>query len=105
MRLVTSITNALPAVVTTTFDHGYTTGLIVRMNIPFACGMQQLDGFDAPITVTSTNTFTLNVDTTYFDTFSIPANPVPPWADTCAQVIPIGEVTSMISEAVQNTRP
>jgi hypothetical protein len=105
MRLISSITNDYPALVTTTFNHGYTTGLIVRLHIPTICGMQEIKDLPLTITVTDVDTFTVDVDTTRFGAFAIPVVPVPVWADTCAQVIPIGEDNSMLTEATRNVLP
>lgn len=104
MRLIASITNSFPALVTTTFDHGYITGTIIRLDIPVADGMQQANQFTGPITVTSPTAFTILLDTTYFDVFSIPVDPIPD-VNTCAQVVPIGEVSSLLTAAVQNILP
>ena len=43
MRIVTAITNANPAVITTSFAHQYDTGLIVRFVIPLGFGMYELN--------------------------------------------------------------
>jgi len=101
MRLISSITKAFPAVVTTTFDHDYVSGTIVRFSLPACVGMFQLDKRTAIITVTGTDTFTIDIDTTNFDTFAIPGAPA--WYENpCALVIPIGEVSSQLSAAVQD---
>jgi hypothetical protein len=104
MRLIASITNSFPVVVTTTFAHQYSTGIIVRLDIPVADGMQQANGMTGPITVTSSTTFTMPLDTTYFDPFSIPMS-APPNVNTCAQVVPIGEVNGTLDFAVRNVLP
>lgn len=104
MRLITAITNSNPATVTTSFAHQYITGTIVRLDIPPADGMQQADQFVGPIIVTGTTTFTLPLDTTTFQPFSIPVSPLPQ-INTCAQVVPIGEVTPILTAAVQNVLP
>jgi len=101
MRLIIAITNTNPTQVTTSFVHSYITGTIVRLDIPLACGMQQISGQFGPITVNSTTTFTIPIDSTSFDTFSIPINPVPS-TNTCAMVIPIGELNSQLTAALQN---
>jgi len=72
MRIISTITNANPAVVTTTFDHQYLTGLIVRLNIPRGYGMTQANRLYGPIVVTGATTFTVDIDTTNFDTFIVP---------------------------------
>jgi len=101
MRLIASITNARQAVVTTTFAHQYRTGLIVRLDIPLACGMQQANHVVAPIIVVSPSVFIINLDTTDFDPFAIPVG-VSPHVDTCAQVVPVGEINEILTEATRN---
>ena len=101
MRLIASITNAPMALVTTTFDNQYRTGLIVRLDIPLACGMQQANGLTAAIIVVSPSMFYIDIDTTTFDPFSIPVG-VSPHVDICAQVVPVGEVNEILTEATRN---
>ena len=103
MRIITSITNANPAIVTTTSDHNYLTGEIIRLIIPEGFGMTQADGLFGEITDTGDTTFTIDIDTTTFDTFAVPS-PLPD-AYTCAQTIPIGERNSLLSAATKNTLP
>jgi len=103
MRIIASITNANPCVVTTTFAHQYVNGTIVRFDIPYADGMQQLNQQIAPITVTGTTTFTVNIDTTLFAPFAIPGSANPPIQ--YAQVVPIGEINEILTAAVQNVLP
>lgn len=87
MRLVTVITKDSPASVTTSFDHGYSSGLKVRFYIPSYYGMTQLDEQIGSITVTGSDTFTVDIDTRKFDTF---AAPVAAWyQNRCALVIPV----------------
>lgn len=104
MRLIAGITTANPAVVTTTFAHGYISGTIVRLDIPAADGMQQIDGFVGAINVTGSTTFQVNVDATNYTPFAIPVSP-DPHVNTCAQVVPIGEVDSILDAAVRNVLP
>lgn len=104
MRLIASITNAYPATVTTTFDNQYETGLIVRLDLPPAVGMQQANGLKGAITVINDTTFTIDIDTTHFDVFAIPPSPGP-FDNTCAQVVPIGEVNETVYLATRNILP
>jgi hypothetical protein len=118
-KLIYSISKTNPAIVTTTNehevvggvlvavpdDHGYSSGLIVRIEIPEACGMQQLNGFAGEITVTGATTFAIAADTTNYDDFVIPLAPNPAWAETCAQVIPFGENSLQLNNATINTLP
>jgi hypothetical protein len=118
-RLIYSITQSNPALITTTnntqvvggvlqavpANHGYGPGVIVRIDIPEACGMQQLNGFAGEITITSPTTFTVAVDTTQYDPFVIPLAPVPAWAETCAQIVPFSENSLLLTNATVNTLP
>ena len=104
MRLIASITNANPAVVTTTFAHDYISGIIVRLNIPVAVGMQQANGKQGTITVTGDTTFTINIDTTNFETFFID-DTLPAWINICANVVPIGEINSTLRASTRNVLP
>lgn len=102
MRLIAAITQSYPAEVTTTFAHQYLDGLIVRLDIPPADGMQQINGKIFPIIVTSPTTFTIPEDTRLFDAFAIPVAPVPAYTNTCAMVIPVGEVNATLNSATVN---
>lgn len=104
MRLIASITNSNPALVTTTFNHQYVNGTIVRLDIPPADGMQEITGQTGFIIVTGPTTFTFPVDTTLFSPFAIPVSP-PPTVNTCAQVVPIGESSNTLQAALQNVLP
>lgn len=103
MRIIDDITNANPALVTTTFNHNYMTGLIVRLIIPPGFGMQEVNEKQGTITVISDTTFTIDIDTTLFSAFS--TAPSYPDDRQFAQVVPIGEVNSMLTQAVQNVLP
>jgi hypothetical protein len=104
MRIITAITNSNPAVVTTSFAHQYITGTIVRLDIPPADGMQQANQFFGPILVLSPTTFSVPLDATSFTPFAIPISP-PSYVNTCAQAVPIGEVSAILTAAVQNVLP
>lgn len=110
MRCILTITNANPVVVTTTLDginpgnHDYSTGLIVRLDIPLGFGMEQANQFIGPITVTSPTTFTLPIDTRTFDPFNTPSY-LPGHFGTPAQVVPVGEVNDILTMATENILP
>lgn len=95
-QTVSAITNADPAVVTTTEDHGYDSGLIVRFYFPLNVGMNILNGQQFEITVLSTTTFSIPVNSTKFDSF----NPI--GTKQTAQVIPIGNLSKYILEPTDN---
>ena len=64
MRIIVAITNGFPAQVTTSFAHGYITGEIVRIVVPSADGMQQINNMVGTLTVNSDTTFLIDIDTT-----------------------------------------
>jgi hypothetical protein len=103
MRVISSITNDYPAVVTTTFDHQYLTGLIVRLNIPKGYGMTQANRLYAPIIVTGDTTFTIDIDTRYFDVFAYPGTF--PENQQYPLTIPVGESNDTLLNATQNILP
>jgi hypothetical protein len=103
MRIITAITNAPIAQVTTSFDHLYLTGSIVRLDIPLGFGMQQANQLFGPITVTGSTTFTIPIDTTTFDAFSTPSGY--PQNAQSAMVVPFAENSDTFTSAVQNTLP
>lgn len=81
-KVVTAITNANPAVVTAA-SHGYTSGNYVRINVPVIYGMR-FPKDEVEITVLTTDTFSVNVDTTLLDAFVNPGGVI-----TVAEVLPI----------------
>lgn len=104
MRVIASITNANPVLVTTYTPHQYKNGLIVRLDIPLGLGMQQANQLLGTVTVVSPTTFNLNIDTTYFDPYTSPSSPPPP-AFQNAMVVPVGEVTTNLNQPTQNVLP
>lgn len=69
MRVISSITKENSAVVTTTTNHQYITGMIMRLNIPKGFGMQEANQKQGEIIVLSDTTFSIDIDTTYMDPF------------------------------------
>ena len=107
MRIISAISNANPVSVTTTFAHQYSSGLIVRLDIPVNYGMPTLNQQFGPITVTSATTFTIPIDTSnaaVWGTFAVPPlNPGHNYTD--AQCVPIGSVSSHLYLATNNVLP
>lgn len=100
MRIITNITNAFPAVVTTSFAHQYNTGLIVRLLLPPGFGMFQVNQMSGAITVIDTTSFSIDIDTRNFWVFETPVG-----ANQYAQCIPTGEVNSTVYLATKNVLP
>lgn len=104
---ILSISNSNPAVIVTTldgispYDNGYINGLIARISVPFYFGMQQMNNQTGVITVISSNSFSIDIDSTNFDPFVIPASG-PGQTLTAAQVITFGELASMVTGSFVN---
>lgn len=103
MRIIADISSSDPLIVETTFAHQYTTGMIVRLNLPPGFGMDQVNQKYAPITVTGTTTFTMPIDTTTFDPFVYPVTF--PYNAQYPTVTVIGEDNAMITAAERNVLP
>jgi hypothetical protein len=101
MRVITSITTANPAVVTTSIPHQYITGAIVRFYITPNHGMPQLNQQTGEITLISPTTFSVAIDTSNYAPFVIPSLA----KYTCSQVVPIGENNSILTAATRNVLP
>lgn len=102
---ITAITNSNPAVVTTSFAHSYLTGLIVRIQIPQEYGMRLDYGPKQPhfqITVLSTTTFSIPLDTTNFDPFVVPMEQSGQPLLNVAQAVPIGEEAAILTQSFVN---
>jgi len=96
-KIVSSITNADPGVVTTTTNHGYSTGAIVRFFFPADFGMMELIGGYYVILVLSPTTFSISADTRNFTPFSVSTTLQAP------QVLAFGEVANTLRNAEANT--
>jgi hypothetical protein len=103
MRIISNITNDYPAVVTTSTNHNYITGTIVRLLIPNGYGMIQANKLHANIVVLSDTTFNINLDTTLFSAFTTPITF--PEDTQYAQCIPLGEVNSTLLASTKNVLP
>jgi len=99
LRIITEITQANPAAVTTEDAHNLSNGDTVTLQVPQTYGMTQVNGKSGTVTVTGTTTFTVTINTTSFSEFSVPT------PNQCAQVIPVGEATSTLYGATENTLP
>jgi len=100
-KLISDITNANEAQITTTTDHEYSDGDIVRIIVPNIYGMKRINNLSGKIKVTGAQTFTIDINTTTFNTFSIPA-PLPWYVNATAQVLPVGEITANLGAATEN---
>lgn len=85
-KVIESISQAYPMVLTTVEDHGYLAGMDVTFLIPNQFGMTQLNGVNAQVLEVTDNTLTINLDSRSFYSFVYPS-PLPS-AYTPPSVIP-----------------
>jgi hypothetical protein len=80
MLLISAISNANPMVVTIvdSIYNTYGAGQIVCLTVPPQYGMIQANELSAKIMVVDGDDFTLNVNSTNFDVFTIPSPTLPP---------------------------
>lgn len=76
IKTILSITNANPMVVTTTQPHGYVAGMMVTFLIPTQFGMVQLNNLNVQVISLTSDTLTINLDSTGFAPFAYPS-PLP----------------------------
>lgn len=103
MRIISGITNSNPASVTTTFNHQYNTGLIVRLDIPSGYGMSQANQLSGAIVVTSPTTFDIAIDSSSFQPFTTPSSY--PENTQYPQAVPMGELNIYLNSATFNVLP
>lgn len=92
-RFITGITQATSAVITMSVTHGYTVGQAVRFIVPSVFGMTEMNGLIGTITAISTgstNTITVNIDSSGFTAFAFPTSAIAASGITFAQVVPVG---------------
>jgi hypothetical protein len=117
-RQITKISQAAQAIVTLSVNHSYVVGQKIRFSIPTvtatAFGMTALNGVEATIVAvnatdgTSTNTITVDVDTTAMTAFALPLTTAPgftpamviPTAENMASALSFG--TNTLADAVYN---
>lgn len=94
--VISNITIGVTTVVTTSVDHDYIVGQLVRLLIPSQNGIIQLNGVKAyVISIPSSNSMELGVSSIGFSSFVVSSSPQQP------QIVAIGDA---ISGAVNQTK-
>lgn len=91
-RIISSISNSNPAIIVTTDPHGYDTGFNLRIFFPYTTtnvfGMEQIADMTGTITVLSSTSFSIDIDTTAFPLFTQGTREK-------AQVVPISQYSNI----------
>lgn len=102
---ITNISQAAQAVVTLSVTHRLTVGGQVRVLVNSNNGMTQINGLIGQITAinTTNNTVTLNINSLAFSPFIFPTSAAAANGYTQAQLVPVGEIATVLNEATENT--
>jgi len=109
-RTITNITAAASAVITLSVTHGFTVGQRVKILVPENWGMVEANNQYATITAinTTTNTITVDLDTSAFTAFAYPTSAQAAGGVGQAQVVPVGMTAespweNLLDDATRNT--
>lgn len=98
---VTAVTQAVGAQVTTSQQHGLVVGQKIEFTVPGSFGMVQLNNFNQPgskpiivASIVDTYNFTINIDTTNYTAFALPASSGSPTTQLFATVAPAGQAAT-----------
>ena len=100
-RYITGVTTGTTTVIQLSVTHNYVVGQIVSFRVPTAYGMTQLDNKQGQITAinTTTNTITVNINSSAFTAFAFPTSAVAAGGVTPAHVVPVGETSTILTAA------
>jgi len=99
---ITAVTREKNAVITTAVNHGWIVGNTIQCLVPKEYGMRQLTGIVGTVLSYTSNTVTVNIDTTNFDAFVVPTVSALTVLDP-AVIMPVGDnntgyVTANVSD-------
>jgi hypothetical protein len=101
-RWITGITAANPAVITVSVAHNYEIGDKIRVHVPAAFGMTQMNGQLATITAVSASTLTTDIDSAAFTAFAYPTSAVAAAGVSFPHITPVGEVATKLTQPIRN---
>lgn len=88
-RVISNISQANPGIVRTLVDHNYVTGQKVRLKVPAANGMVELNNVVCTVTNINASTFSIGIDTTGYTAFVFPLSLAANVPFTPAEVVPM----------------
>jgi len=109
-RYIVNITQANPAVITTSVQHGFTVGQKIRVNLPDPFfGMTEINSVEAIVTAVTASTITTNIDASAFTAFEFALPAEVPFS--MPTVVPVGIDTGtaitgavdLLADATRNT--
>lgn len=100
-QIITGISQANPCVVQLSETHDFVVGSVVRIVVPAAYGMIQLNDVQATVTAITATSITLNLDSTAFTAFAYPTSAA--YRTSFPLVVPMGEVATILTNSMENT--
>jgi hypothetical protein len=100
---ITGITAANPAVITVSTTHAYNVGSKVRLIVPTAFGMTEMNNLIGEVTAIGANTITVDIDSSAFTAFAYPTSAIAAAGVTWPQVVPVGEEYDILTDRIRNT--
>lgn len=88
---ITGITVAVAAVITTSTAHNYLVGDVIRVHVPAAFGMTEIEGLQANVTAVTASTITTDIDSSAFTAFAFPTSAIAAGGISFPHVVPVGE--------------
>lgn len=107
---ISAITNETLAVVTFTADHDFTPGEVVSFRVGKPFGMYEINNKKAKVIYTSSNTITIDIDSSTWNAFSLsnlndPGTSPPVCVPSASSVVPFEYTPKMnIEDAFDNRR-
>lgn len=101
-QVITNITAASPAVITTANNHGYAAGEKYRLRVSSDWGMVEANDVEFTVVSVTANTITTDLNSSAFTSFSYPTSAAAAAGVTPAQVVPIGDEATVLSGATNN---
>lgn len=100
-RFITGVTTGSTTEVQLSVTHDFVVGSYVTFSVSSDYGMTQLNGVTAQVTAvnTTTNTITVDVNSSSFTAFSFPSSATAAAGVTPAHVVPAGEVATILTNA------
>ena len=103
-RFITGVTTGTTTEVQLSVTHDFVVGSKVSFRVPSAYGMTQLNNLTGQVTAinTTTNTITVDINSSAFTAFAFPSSATAAAGVTPAHVVPVGEVSTILTSASQS---
>lgn len=102
LRYITKITQAANAVITFSVNHNYQVGDKIRIKVPTAFGMTEMNGKLATVLSITAGTVTVDINSAAFTAFAFPASAVAGVGVSFPHAVPVGEIATSLVSPIRN---